>query len=113
MFHDGRQGYQNPTLEQLTESSKMSNLTKEEFEAYQKVYHKEYDHNAMVDGIFEEFADEINAKVASSVQDREREMARNMLAEGDSVEKVSRITKLSEREALKLKKELEETEEAK
>lgn len=100
-------------FEQLTESSKMSNLTKEEFEAYQKVYHKEYDHNAMVDGIFEEFADEINAKVASSVQDREREMARNMLAEGDSVEKISRITKLSEREVLKLKKELEETEEAK
>ena len=87
----------------------MSNLTKEEFEAYQKVYHKEYDHNAMVDGIFEEFADEINAKVASSVQDREREMARNMLAEGDSVEKVSRITKLSEREVHKLKKELEKT----
>lgn len=36
-----------------------------------------------------------------------------MLAEGDSVEKISRITKLSEREVLKLKKELEETEEAK
>ena len=89
-------------FEQLTESSKMSNLTKEEFEAYQKVYHKEYDHNAMVDGIFEEFADEINAKVASSVQDREREMARNMLAEGDSVEKISRITHLSEEEIRKL-----------
>jgi len=80
----------------------MSNLTKEEFEAYQKVYHKEYDHNAMVDGIFEEFADEINAKVASSVQGREREMARNMLAEGDSVEKISRITHLSEEEIRKL-----------
>ena len=80
----------------------MSNLTKEEFEAYQKVYNKEYDHNAMVDGIFEEFADEINAKVASSVQDREREMAHNMLAEGDSVEKVSRITHLSKEEIRKL-----------
>ena len=80
----------------------MSNLTKEEFEAYQKVNHKEYDHNAMVDGIFEEFADEINAKVASSVQDREREMARYMLAEGDSVEKISRITHLSEEEIRKL-----------
>ena len=39
--------------------------------------------------------------------------AQAMLAEGDSVEKISRITKLSEREVLKLKKELEETEDAK
>jgi hypothetical protein len=40
--------------------------------------------------------------VTSSVQDREREMARNMLAEGDSVEKVSRITHLPEEEIRKL-----------
>lgn len=41
------------------------------------------------------------------------DVAKAMLAEGDSVEKISRITKLSEREVLKLKKELEKTEEAK
>ena len=80
----------------------MSNLTKEEFEAYQKVYHKEYDHNAMVDGIFEEFADEINAKVASSVQDREREMARNMLAEGLAPALVVEISGLTEDEVMAL-----------
>ena len=35
--------------------------------------------------------------------------AQAMLAEGLSVEMISRITKLSERDVLKLKKELEET----
>ena len=34
-------------FERLTESSKVSNFSKEEFEAYQKMYHKEWDHNAM------------------------------------------------------------------
>ena len=50
-------------FERLTESSKVSNFSKEEFEAYQKMYHEKWDHNVMVKGVFEEFADEINAKV--------------------------------------------------
>jgi predicted transposase/invertase (TIGR01784 family) len=80
----------------LTESSKVSNFTKEEYEAYQKVYHKEWDHNAMVDGIFEEFADEISAKVAEGVSERELEMARQMLADREPIDKISRYTHLSE-----------------
>jgi hypothetical protein len=32
----------------LTESSKVSKFSKEEFEAYQKVYHEKWDHNVMV-----------------------------------------------------------------
>mgnify|MGYP003494722978 CR=1 FL=1 len=86
----------------LTESSKVSKFSKKEFEAYQKVYHKEWDHNAMVDGIFEEFADEINAKVAESVSERERKMAREMLADKEPIDKISRYTGLSEKEIRKL-----------
>ena len=40
--------FQTGLFEHLTESSKVSNFSKEEFEAYQKMYHKEWDHNAMV-----------------------------------------------------------------
>lgn len=79
-------------FEQLTESSKVSKFSKKEFEAYQKVYHKEWDHNAMVDGIFEEFADEINAKVAESVSERELEIARKMKAKNMPVEEIVEFT---------------------
>jgi hypothetical protein len=89
-------------FEHLTESSKVSKFSKKEFEAYQKVYHKEWDHNAMVDGIFEEFADEINAKVAESVSERERKMAREMLADKEPIDKISRYTGLSEEDIRKL-----------
>ena len=34
-------------FEHLTESSKVSKFSKEEFEAYQKVYHEKWDHNVM------------------------------------------------------------------
>ena len=86
----------------LTESSKVSNFTKEEYEAYQKVYHKEWDHNAMVDGIFEEFADEINAKVNESVSEREREMAKGLRDDNVPMEIIVRRTGLSEEEIRKL-----------
>ena len=80
----------------LTESSKVSKFSKKEFEAYQKVYHKEWDHNAMVDGIFEEFADEINAKVdavaSERVLDKTREIARKMKAKNRPVEEIVEFT---------------------
>ena len=41
-------------------------------------YHKVWDHNALRDGFFEEFADDVNAKV----EDRAREIAKRMLAGG-------------------------------
>ncbi|MBR4007861.1 MAG: hypothetical protein IKI96_09330, partial [Fibrobacter sp.] len=80
----------------LTESSKVSKFSKKEFEAYQKVYHKEWDHNAMVDGIFEEFADEINAKVAEGVLDKTREMAKGLRDDKVPMEIIIRRTGLSE-----------------
>ena len=60
--------------------------------------------DGMTDMLYEKQGSYLQAKIDD---------AQTMLAEGDSVEKISRITKLSEREVLKLKKELEETEEAK
>lgn len=86
----------------LTESSKVSKFSKKEFEAYQKVYHKEWDHNAMVDGIFEEFADEINAKVAEGVLDKTREMAKGLRDDKVPMEIIIRRTGLSEKEIRKL-----------
>ena len=86
----------------LTESSKVSKFSKKEFEAYQKVYHKEWDHNAMVDGIFEEFADEINAKVAEGVLDKTREMAKGLRDDKVPMEIIIRRTGLSEEDIRKL-----------
>ena len=89
-------------FERLTESSKVSNFSKEEFEAYQKMYHKEWDHNAMVDGVFEEFAKEIDAKVAESVSEKTREMAKAMRDYGDPAEKIAAISGLSIEEIARL-----------
>ena len=55
--------------------------------------------DGMTDMLYEKQGSYLQAKIDD---------AQAMLAEGDSVEKISRITKLSEREVLKLKKELEE-----
>ena len=89
-------------FKQLTECSRVSRFTKKEFEAYRKVYHKEWDHNAMVDGIFEDFADEINAKIAEnvskSVSDTKRKIAKKMKALKEPVEKIAEITGLTEDE---------------
>lgn len=93
-------------FERLTESSKVSNFSKEEFEAYQKMYHKEWDHNAMVDGVFEEFAKEIDAKVeeraSKKVNERERQMAKAMLADNVPVEKIAAYSGLSKEEIAQL-----------
>ena len=52
-------------FKQLTESSKVSKFSKEEFEAYQKVYHEKWDHNAMAKVMREQgVADSIIAKVS-------------------------------------------------
>lgn len=82
-------------FERLTESSKVSNFSKEEFEVYQKMYHEKWDHNVMVDGIFEEFADEINAKVAESVSEKTREIARKMKSKNMPVEQIAELTGFS------------------
>ncbi len=86
----------------LTESSKVSKFSKEEFEAYQKMFHEKWDHNVLKDSFFEEFADEINAKVNESVLGSKREMAKAMIADGMPLDKVMAYSGLSEEEIRKL-----------
>jgi len=91
----------------LTESAKVSKFSKKEFEAYRNMYHKVWDHNAMRRGIFKEFADEINAKVAEGVSENKREIAKKMIKAGDSDEKIAAITELSLEDVVVLRSQLE------
>lgn len=47
------------------EYSRVSKFTKKEFGVCRKVYHKEYNHNAMGDGIFGNFVNEIKNRIDS------------------------------------------------
>ena len=87
----------------LTESAKVSNFTKKEFEDYRNMYHKVWDHNAMRRGIFKEFADDINAKIDGRV----REIATNLIKLGDSDEKIAAATGLSLEDIVVLRSQLE------
>ena len=49
----------------------------------------------MVKGVFEEFADEINAKVAESVSEKTREIARKMKSKNMPVEQIAELTGFS------------------
>ena len=89
-------------FKQLTESSKVSKFSKKEFEVYQKMYHEKWDHNVMVKGVFEEFADEINAKVAESVSESKREMAKAMREQGVADSIIAKVSGLSVEEIAKL-----------
>ena len=89
-------------FESLTESSKVSKFSKEEFEAYQKMFHEKWDHNVLKDSFFEEFADEINAKVAEGVLDKTREMAKTMREQGIPDSTIAVVSGLSEEEIRKL-----------
>ena len=70
------------------------------------MYHEKWDHNVMVDGIFEEFADEINAKVeeraSKKVNEREREMAKAMREQGVADSIIAKVSGLSVEEIAKL-----------
>ena len=74
-------------FELLTESSK-------EFKDYLAMYHKEWDHNAMVEGVFEEFADEINAKIS----EKTRETAKSLRMQGVADSIIVTATGLTEAE---------------
>ena len=62
------------------------------------MYHKEWDHNAMVEGVFEEFADEINAKVSESVAESKRETAKSLRMQGVADSIIVTATGLTEAE---------------
>ncbi|MBR6855075.1 MAG: hypothetical protein IKN03_06740 [Fibrobacter sp.] len=66
------------------------------------MYHKEWDHNAMVDGIFEDFADEINAEIAKNVSKsllkRNREIAKKLKARNRPIDEIVEDTGLTKEE---------------
>ena len=89
---------------QLTESSKVSNFSKKEFEAYRNMYHKVWDHNALRRGFFKEFADDVNAKML----DVRRENAKRMIADDQlSDEKIAEYSGLSIEDIVVLRSQLE------
>lgn len=98
----------------LTESSKVSNFNKTEFEAYLRMYHEEFDHNAIMPGLFEEFADEINAKVEERtrerVDERNREIAKSLVANGKlSDEEIAACSGLSVEDVGALRNQIQST----
>ena len=78
----------------LTESSRVSNFSRKEFEIYLRMFHEEWDRNALRAAFIEDNPDLFD-EVANNTK---REMAKAMLADGDSIAKVSRISGLSEDE---------------
>ncbi len=76
----------------LTESSKVSNFSKEEFEVYQKMHHEKWDHNVMGQAFLEDYADLVNEKIL----DKTREVAKGLLEDGVPMEIIVRRTGLSE-----------------
>lgn len=89
---------------QLTESSKVSKFSKEEFEAYQKVFHEKWDHNVLRRSFFEEFADDVNAKM----DERSREIAKRLIANGKlSDEDIAKCSGLSIEDVVVLRSQAE------
>ena len=85
-------------MHRLTECSRVSRFSKEEFEAYQKMHHERWDHIVMVPGIFKEFADEINAEIAKNVSDKTREIAKKMKARNRPIDEIVEDTGLTKEE---------------
>ena len=76
------------------------------------MYHKEWDHNAMVDGIFEDFADEINAEIAKNVSKsllkRNREIGKRLIVNGKmSDEEIASCSDLTLEDVVILRSQLE------
>ena len=86
----------------LTESSKVSNFTTKEFEAYQHMYHEIWDRNALRNAFIQDnpdFIEELrNEAAVKATTDAKREMAKAMLAKGISPDVVAACSGLSEDE---------------
>ena len=95
----------------LTESSRVSNFTKKEFEAYQHMYHEIWDRNALRNAFIEDnpdFIEELRKKARAEVGNeiaaaKAREMAKAMLADGVPVDRIAAYSGLSEDEIKVLK----------
>ena len=82
----------------LTESSRVSNFSKREFEVYLRMFHEEWDKNALCAAFIEDNPDVVKEIRDEGATAKAREMAKAMLALGDSVEKVAQVSGLTEEE---------------
>ena len=76
----------------------MSNFTRKEFEAYQHMYHEEWDRNALRAGFIEDNPDFIEEIRGEGAIAKAREMAKAMLADGVPVSRIATYSGLSEEE---------------
>ena len=77
---------------------RVSNFTKKEFEAYQTMRHEDWDRGVIAEAFIEDNPDVVEEIRDEGATAKAREMAKAMLADGDSIEKVARISGLSEEE---------------
>ena len=82
----------------LTESSRVSNFSRKEFEAYQHMYHEIWDRNALRTGFIEDNPDFIEEIRGEGATNKAREMAKGLLEDGVPMEIIVRRSGLSEEE---------------
>ena len=82
----------------LTESSRVSNFSKREFEVYQRMYHEEWDKNALCAAFIEDNPDVVEEIRDEGAANAKREMAKAMLADGVPMERIAAYSGLSEDE---------------
>ena len=82
----------------LTETSRVSNFTRKEFEAYQHMYHEIWDRNALRAGFIEDNPDFIEELRNEAAAAKAREMAKSLKASGVSFDIIAKSSGLSEDE---------------
>ena len=82
----------------LTESSRVSNFTRKEFEAYQHMFHEEWDRNALCAGFIEDNPDVVKEIRDEGAIDAKREMAKGLREDGVPMDIIIRRSGLSEEE---------------
>ena len=82
----------------LTESSRVSNFSRKEFEAYQHMYHEIWDRNALRAGFIEDNPDFIEEIRGEGATNKAREMAKGLLEDGVPMEIIVRRSGLTEDE---------------
>ena len=82
----------------LTESSRVSNFSKREFEVYLRMFHEEWDKNALCAAFIEDNPDVVEEIRHEGAANAKREMAKAMLADGVPVERIAAYSGLSEDE---------------
>ena len=82
----------------LTESSRVSNFTRKEFEAYQHMYHEEWDRNALRAGFIEDNPDFIEEIRGEGAIAKAREIAKGFRDAGFPLDAIAKQTGLSEEE---------------